>query len=380
MYDEKEICVINGAVLCTASGEGHVHGNCHSSPFQVILIGVHKDEDRAFASVYSSETGTWGDLISTAAVRYMQTMTRPSTLVGDSLYWLFDDYEDGMLKFDLDRQILVNIDMPDLRYYSGTCSFQVMPTEDDSIGLAILSRYDFEMWERKINCDGVAEWMLQKTIKLNTILALGPMGGCENLILGYDEDDHEYYVRTEIGVCMVRLESMQFKNLGKDNFTTTHYYPYKSFYTAVTDLAECERRIGGISAALEDDNYMTAASRGAEAVGGNVAAASSGTLPGGTFGKPKHEVQARDADLVPSQVLTQTRIDVIFKKEMETRSKLNKAWAKWFRSNGIPGSKADCPHFRSAIKLTQQLGICFVVPTGDEIDDTTLEANNEELP
>lgn len=346
----------------------------------MILIGVHKDEDRAFASVYSSETGTWGDLISTAAVRYMQTMTRPSTLVGDSLYWLFDDYEDGMLKFDLDRQILVNIDMPDLRYYSGTCSFQVMPTEDDSIGLAILSRYDFEMWERKINCDGVAEWMLQKTIKLNTILALGPMGGCENLILGYDEDDHEYYVRTEIGVCMVRLESMQFKNLGKDNFTTTHYYPYKSFYTAVTDLAECERRIGGISAALEDDNYMTAASRGAEAVGGNVAAASSGTLPGGTFGKPKHEVQARDADLVPSQVLTQTRIDVIFKKEMETRSKLNKAWAKWFRSNGIPGSKADCPHFRSAIKLTQQLGICFVVPTGDEIDDTTLEANNEELP
>jgi hypothetical protein len=29
-----------------------------------------------------------------------------------------------------------------------------------------------------------------------------------------------------------------------------------------------------------------------------------------------------DANLVPSRVLTQTRIDVIFKKEMETRSKI----------------------------------------------------------
>jgi hypothetical protein len=87
-----------------------------------------------------------------------------------------------------------------------------------------------------------------------------------------------------------------------------------------------------------------------------------------------------DADLVPSRVLTQTRIDVLFKKEMETRSKLDKAWAKWFRANGITGSKADCPHFRSAMKLTRQLGNCTHVPTGDGIDDADLDANEEELP
>lgn len=149
----------------------------------------------------------------------------------------------------------------------------------------------------------------------------------------------------------------------------------------MSDLAVCERT-GDISAHLtKHDTCITAASWGIGAVGGSDAAASSGTLQeGGTFGKSKHKDQGMDADLVPSRVLKQTRIDVIFNKEMESRSKLSKAWAKWFRSNGVPGNKADCPHFRNALKLTQQLGSRLVVPTGDEIDSANLDASDEELP
>uniref|UniRef100_A0ACD5YXJ2 Uncharacterized protein n=1 Tax=Avena sativa TaxID=4498 RepID=A0ACD5YXJ2_AVESA len=395
MFDDKEIVVFNAAIVCAASDEGHVHGDCHSSPFQVILIGIHPDYNRTFpsiySSVYSSETRTWGGLISTTGIRDtdfydMSEMDSPATLVGNSLYWLFDGPEDGMLIFDLDRQSLVCIEMPpDLRYYSCSSSFQVMPTDDSSssLRLAILHYQKFEMWERKVDCDGVVGWVLQKTFQMNMILGLEPMGGRDNLIMGYDEDDHVIYVRTDIGVCMIQLETMRFKNLGKDNFTTTHYYPYRSFYTAVSDLAVCQRRVGGICAPVaKDDSRMAAASRGVEAVGGSNAAASSGTISeGGTFGKSKGIVQGMDIDLVPRrQVLMQTRIDVVFKKEMVTRSKLDKAWAKWFRANGIPGSKADCPHFRSAMKLTRQLGTCTHVPTGDGIDETDLGADEEELP
>ncbi|CAM0906601.1 unnamed protein product [Alopecurus aequalis] len=392
LFDDKEIVVFNGAMVCAASDQGHVHGDCHSSPFQVILIGIHPDENRAFpsiySSVYSSETRTWGDLISTAGIRYtdfydMSEMDRPATLVGDSLYWLFNGHEDGMLKFDLDRQSLVCIELPDLRYYNGICSFQIMPTDDStsSIRLALLEYQKFEMWERKVDCDDVAEWVLQKTFQMNTILGLGPMGGRDNLILGYDEDDHVIYVRTDIGVCMIQLKTMQFKNLGKDNFTNTHYYPYRSFCTAVSDMSVCKRRVCCISKPLANDgNCMTPASRGVGVVGGNAAAASSETvLKGGTFDKSKHGAPVMDADLVPSRVLTQTRIDVIFKKEMETRSKLSKAWATWFHSNGIPESKADCPHFRTAMKLTQQLGTRLPVPTGDELGGVNLDVNEEEL-
>ena len=93
--------------------------------------------------------------------------------------------------------------------------------------------------------------------------------------------------------------------------------------------------------------------------------------------KSSSRVQGIDTGLVPSRVLTQTRIDVIFKKEMETRSKLTKAWAKWFRSNGVPESKADCPHFRNAMKLTQQLGTRLPVPTGGELGGINLDAEEE---
>jgi hypothetical protein len=47
----------------------------------------------------------------------------------------------------------------------------------------------------------------------------------------------------------------------------------------VSDLAVCERRIGGIYAPVaKDDTCMAAASRGVGAVGGNNRVASSGTI------------------------------------------------------------------------------------------------------
>ncbi|KAM3384510.1 hypothetical protein ACQJBY_008887 [Aegilops geniculata] len=380
VFTGKEIGVFNAAVICVSGDEGHVHGDCHTSPFQVVLMGISDDYRQAFASVYSSESGIWGDIISIEN-REMYDLRQPSTLIGNALYWLFpgDDGE-GILEFDLGRQSLANIEMPHgLEYYRHR-SLQVILADDGCVGLAILSCYKFEMWERKVSCDdGVAGWVLQKTIQLNTILGLGPMGGLHNLLMGYDEVDHVIYIRTDIGFCMVRLESMQSRNLGKENFSNTAYLPYRSFYTAVSDLAVCERGTGDLFAPLADDYLL--ASWGVGAVGGNEAATSSETLPeGGTFGKPKHEDQGMDADLVPSRVLKQTRIDVIFKKETETRSKLSKAWAKWFRSNGVPGNKADCPHFRSALKLTQELGTRVIVPTGNEIDGADLDASDEELP
>ncbi|KAF7026888.1 hypothetical protein CFC21_038977, partial [Triticum aestivum] len=42
----------NGAVICAASGQDHVHGFCHNSPFKVALLSIHR--------IIKTEQGTVG--------------------------------------------------------------------------------------------------------------------------------------------------------------------------------------------------------------------------------------------------------------------------------------------------------------------------------
>ncbi|KAL6888155.1 hypothetical protein ACP4OV_009181 [Aristida adscensionis] len=81
--DGGGVVVQNGAVL-RAAGDGGGDGEDHPiTPFLVVLIGA--DGARAFACVYSSEAGEWGDLIS-AACPSVYAVHTPSALTGGSLY------------------------------------------------------------------------------------------------------------------------------------------------------------------------------------------------------------------------------------------------------------------------------------------------------
>lgn len=84
-----------------------------------------------------------------------------------------------------------------------------------------------------------------------------------------------------------------------------------------------------------------------------------------------------DIDLARSKTQAQPRVDVMF--TAGTKEKLGKAWAKWFHANDIHGRKADCPYFRAALKLSQQLGEGVHIPHGREIDGPLLDMNYEEM-
>ncbi|TVU07208.1 hypothetical protein EJB05_47252, partial [Eragrostis curvula] len=79
-----------------------------------------------------------------------------------------------------------------------------------------------------------------------------------------------------------------------------------------------------------------------------------------------------DIDLARSRAPVQPRIDRAFNIK-EFKEKLGRAWAKWYHANDIAGKKANCPYFRAAIKLTQQLGEGVPCPTGEEIDGPYLQ-------
>ncbi|KAF7026897.1 hypothetical protein CFC21_099401 [Triticum aestivum] len=103
---------VNGAVLYAAADHGHVHGSCHLSPFKVVLLSTstyYSGPQLVLASVYSSEAGIWGDVISTPTPCELRGASIHGSLVGNALYWLFEDY---MIEFHLDGHILALIDVP----------------------------------------------------------------------------------------------------------------------------------------------------------------------------------------------------------------------------------------------------------------------------
>ncbi|CAN6363640.1 unnamed protein product [Urochloa humidicola] len=73
----------------------------------------------------------------------------------------------------------------------------------------------------------------------------------------------------------------------------------------------------------------------------------------------------------------QPRIDTAMRPAIIEQ--LGEAWAKWFQANDIAGRKADCPYFRVAMRLTQQLGETSRLFTGSDIDGRFLDANYKDV-
>ncbi|XP_047080349.1 uncharacterized protein LOC124691115 [Lolium rigidum] len=82
-----------------------------------------------------------------------------------------------------------------------------------------------------------------------------------------------------------------------------------------------------------------------------------------------------DKELSSNKVSMQPKITTAM--DPESRDVLGQAWAKFFQANDIAGLKADCPYFRAAMKITQQLGPT-PIPTAKEIDGIYLDKNYDE--
>ncbi|KAF7082933.1 hypothetical protein CFC21_086765 [Triticum aestivum] len=187
-------CVVTGrrttGAVLRAGGDNH--------HFQVVLIGTYKEQHpRAIACIYSSETGIWGNLLSTLLPYEARSAYTgmACVLVGNCLYWVLI-VEGGVLSF-------------------------------------LISSWDFnaQLWNMEKNCDGVVSWVLRTTIELDKLLSLKPDDGGPQLIIGFAEDNIAFFLLTKVGVFMVQLKSLQFKKLSKTNYLS-HYHPFESVYTA----------------------------------------------------------------------------------------------------------------------------------------------------
>uniref|UniRef100_A0A8R7TPX3 F-box protein AT5G49610-like beta-propeller domain-containing protein n=1 Tax=Triticum urartu TaxID=4572 RepID=A0A8R7TPX3_TRIUA len=224
---------ISAAVLCAASEQGHVHGGCHSSPFKVVLVNMCTP--KPIASVYSSETATWGNIISTESPGSLCITAYQGSLVGNALYWLQHEIGNGILAFDLHDQSLAVIRGPTITIDFNRDVGQIIQAENGALGLAVLSYPRLHMWQRNVNGHGVATWLMWKTIEIHTILGLPPQIPEYSKLSGYYEDTDAIFIYVDGNAYMVQLQSMECKRLdGTHNII--NFYPFTSFYPPGTTI------------------------------------------------------------------------------------------------------------------------------------------------
>ena len=114
--------------------------------------------------------------------------------------------------FDTEMQSLAVIEKPaDAHITSDQYTFQLLRTRESGLGFAVLSKLTIKKWERKLNCDGVFEWvLLQKTIPLEGMV---PTRMDSELFVGYDEDANVTVLTTMTGNFTLQVDSMQLKHM-----------------------------------------------------------------------------------------------------------------------------------------------------------------------
>ncbi|CAL4893130.1 unnamed protein product [Urochloa decumbens] len=196
---------------------GAVMGNCCSGAFKVVMVFTNALYGLAWACLYDSESGKWGNIISTA-VPSSTSLAQPSILVGNAVCWLLHIEWGGVLRFDTDKQSLDVVKIPEDIHVTNDSRVDLLRTVDGGLGIAILSKQIIQLWGQTAVSDHVVTWVLQKTIELDKFISLSPSVETQpTTIVGFDEDNNVIFLWTTIGIFMIQLESMKFTALSKDN-------------------------------------------------------------------------------------------------------------------------------------------------------------------
>ncbi|XP_037452470.1 uncharacterized protein LOC119323016 [Triticum dicoccoides] len=106
------------------------------------------------------------------------------------------------------------------------------------IGFLFMSNSDYiaQLWSRKIDADGVASWVIRRSIELDKVLSLNS-GKKENIrIVGFAEDNNVVLMDMLSGFFMIQLDSLQFKKLARPKAAMSCCHAFESVYTAETSI------------------------------------------------------------------------------------------------------------------------------------------------
>jgi hypothetical protein len=141
---------------------------------------------------------------------------------------------DDILEFDLDSQRLDVIKGPP--GMDATQRHQIIQAEDGALGIALFTGNNIQMFQRKVNCQGVATWLLWKIVHSHHSLGILPnikrKRGWLGKFLGYDEYTNAMFLFAVDSVYMVHLKSLHSKKLYETSYSNAMpCHAFSSFYT-----------------------------------------------------------------------------------------------------------------------------------------------------
>ncbi|CAL4939311.1 unnamed protein product [Urochloa decumbens] len=224
-------CSWTAAVLCAAAEGSCDHLDCHRGPFLVVFVCASLRE--VFASVYSSETGSWSGPAPAQLRRGHVDVAAPNVLVGNAIHFVSSNNSgrsNRILKHVLGTQEISLIRLPRKPYRH----IALMTTADGGLGFAGVHESKLYLWSRVPDNKGYAGWEQRQAIVLETI---GTPPASLNIIyclygiaaiLRADQQDQECYI--------VNLKSCQIRKIPEDRATCL-IVPYMSFYTPALGAA-----------------------------------------------------------------------------------------------------------------------------------------------
>lgn len=111
----------------------------------------------------------------------------------------------------------------------------VIVTEGGGLGFLCMSGYSAQLWMRKVDSDGIAGWVLGRTIELDKLLSLNSEDSFPPMIAGFAEEDNTTFFMTsisgiDVSVAIVQLDSARFKKPSGVK-KPDYYHPFVSVYT-----------------------------------------------------------------------------------------------------------------------------------------------------
>ncbi|CAM0145146.1 unnamed protein product [Urochloa decumbens] len=219
------VCWLYGAaVLCAVRGCDHL--DCHGGPFLVVLPALNFGTATVMqVQTYSSETGAW-KFSARRDLRH-HVLRKPSTLIGDCIYFRLDSASTAILRYDMGKNRLSTIDAPASHVFKS--GFAIMPMVDGSLGFADIRGSQVCIWSKNVNTEVSAGWEQCGVIELGTLIPESRNRAC---VVGSVEGAYVIFVNNGVGVFPVGLKSGRVGKISKPG----HYdavFPFISFYTQI---------------------------------------------------------------------------------------------------------------------------------------------------